>query len=33
MKHTLKFKEQQDFPEQQLARYQSSIYGNPFINK
>lgn len=26
-----KFKEQQDFPEQQLARYQSSIYGNPLL--
>ena len=26
-----KFKQEKDFPEQQLARYQSSIYGNPLL--
>ena len=28
-----KFREEQDFPEQQLARYQSSIYGNPLLGQ
>ena len=28
-----KFKEEKDFPEQQLARYQSSIYGNPLLGQ
>ena len=29
----LKYVEQQQFPEQQLARYQSSIYGNPLLKQ
>jgi hypothetical protein len=28
-----KFKQEKDFPEQQLARYQSSIYGNPLLSQ
>jgi len=28
-----KFREEKDFPEQQLARYQSSIYGNPLLKQ
>ena len=28
-----KFREEKDFPEQQLARYQSSIYGNPLLGQ